>query len=47
MKEAAKAGEQARANILSDMKIATVGLIAQTEQVDITAAEQLGMPFIM
>ena len=47
MAEAGKAWEQARANVLSEMKIATVGLIAQTEQIDISTAEQIGMPFLM
>jgi hypothetical protein len=41
MIEAAKAGEQCRQNRISDMKIACVGLIAQTEQCSISEAEML------
>lgn len=45
--ESVKAGERKRANMLSDAKIATIGLIAQTTPCDITTAETMGMPFIV
>ena len=47
MLEAAKAGEDCRSNIVSDMKIATIWLICQTEQVSISEAEMLGFPFLI
>ncbi len=45
--EATKAGEKKRAYQIADMKINTIWLIAQTEQVTIPEAEVLGIEMIL
>jgi hypothetical protein len=41
MAEAADAGEHARENVITEVKINVVGMIAMTEQITIAQAEQL------
>lgn len=44
--EAAKAGEKKRANIISEVKVNVIGMIAATEAITVAEAEVLGMAFV-